>query len=158
MLFLLVGVASPVFAQKMLLVEKRFKVKPRKIYVGETLHFRLKGKENYWYKSTIDDILPDRKLLLLDNQPVHIDSISAIYLPKHKISRILGSALLTFGVTLTFASSVAFLNRKNDEQPYNFPLLFATAGASTLVGYRMVINKKLKMGEKYRLRTIEVKF
>jgi hypothetical protein len=158
MFMLLFGAFSTVFAQKMLLVEKRYKVKPRKIYAGETLHFRLKGKEDYWYKSAIDDILPDRKLLLLDNQPVHIDSISAIYIPKHKISRIVGSALLTFGITLTFASSVAFLNRKNDEQPYNFPLLFASAGASTLVGYRMVINKKLKMGKKYRLRVIEVRF
>lgn len=158
MLFLLFGVVSPAFAQKMLLVEKRYKVKPRKIYAGETLHFRLKGKENYWYKSAIDDILPDRKMLLLDNQLVHIDSISAIYIPKHKISRIIGSALLTFGITLSFASTVAFLNRRNDEQNYNFPLLYATAGASTLVGYRMVINKKLKMGNKYRLRTIEVKF
>jgi len=158
MSLLLFGVSSPVFTQKMLLIEKRYKVKSRKIYAGETLHFRLKGKEDYWYKSAIDDILPDRKLLLLDNQPVHIDSISAIYIPKPKITRIVGSALLTFGITLTFASSVAFLNRKNDEQPYNFPLLFASAGTSTLVGYRMVINRKIKMGKKYRLRVIEVKF
>lgn len=150
--------ALPVFSQKMLFVEKTNKVKPRKFYINDPLVFRLAGQENYWYDRTINEIFPERSLLLLDLYPVHIDSISAIKIPRKLFYRRAGASFITLGATLTLASTLAFLNRKNDEQPYNFPFLFGSAGISMLIGIQMVRPITLKMGKRHRLRTVEVRF
>jgi len=58
---------TQVRAQKMLLLEETGKLRNTRFYVGQSLQYRLVGRENYWYTRKITDQkikLNQRKRLL----------------------------------------------------------------------------------------------
>lgn len=154
-LFLLLGCFSQAFGQKMLLLERANRAKTTKIYIGETLHYRIAGDENYWYQRAITDMLPESNTLLLDNFVVKLSDIDELKVRRKPIIRITGGALFAFGATLSLATTVAALYRDKDT---NYGALYATAAGSLGVGFLLNTKRTLKMGNKHRLRLIEIKF
>ena len=152
-LFLTIGTLLP--AQKMLILEQANVAKTKKMYPGERLIFRLEGEENYWYERTITEILPETNSLLLDNYLVKVEDIAAIKVYKKPIARIVGGALLSLGVSLGFATGVAALYGDKD---HNYPALIGGSAASFFAGRYLLKRKKLKMGDKFRLKIIEIRF
>ena len=146
--------ASP-YAQKMLLIERANRVKTTKLFVGDELHFRLAGDEDYWYKRTITDILPESNLLLLDNFPVKLDSIVAIKVHRRPIWRILGATAITFGASLAVATTAGAIYKDKDVQ---YGKLYAASAGSAGVGFLLNKKRKLQPGKKHRLRIIEINF
>ncbi|MBK7937600.1 MAG: hypothetical protein IPJ82_11115 [Lewinellaceae bacterium] len=154
-LLLLVGCFSQAFGQKMLLLERANRAKTTKIYIGETLHYRIAGDENYWYQRAITDMLPESNTLLLDNFVVKLSDIDELKMHRKPIIRITGGAVFAFGATLSLATTVAALYRDKDT---NYGALYATAAGSLGVGFLLNTKRTLKMGNKHRLRLIEIKF
>ena len=144
------------WGQKILLLEHANRVKTTKMYQGETLRFRLSGKENYWYERTITDILPETKTLLLDNFAVKLDSIVAIKVNRRGIWRVAGAALVSLGATLTLATTAGKVFYQDED--VDAPKLFVIAGVSLGTGLFLTTPRKLKLGKKHRLRIIEFKF
>ena len=147
---------SSIFGQKMLLIERANRAKTTKLYVGESLRFRLAGKENYWYTRSITDILTESNTLLLDNYLVKLDSISEIKVNRKGIWRIVGGALLTLGAGLTLATTVGKVIY--DDKDVDAPKLLGIAAVSFGSGWFLSTPRKLKLGKKHRLRIIEIKF
>lgn len=139
----------------MLVLERTNSAKTVKMYIGDVLEYRLKGDEEYWHASTISDILPEHKVLLLDKFPVHVDSISALRTRRKPITRLIGGTLVTFGATLAFATTMGALY---GDKSINYGALYGTSVASAGVGLLAFTHKKLPMGKKYRLRIIEIRF
>ena len=154
-IFLFAFAAAPVFAQKMLLLERANNPKPTKLYIGDQLHYRLTGQEDYWYERTITDMLPDKNTILLDNYPVQLGDISYLKVRRKGIWRIVGGTLFAFGVSLAVATTVAVFYQDDGT---NFGALYATSVGSAGVGYYLNTRRKLKMGERHRLRLIEIDF
>lgn len=146
---------SPVFAQKMLLLERANRAKTTKMYIGETLRYRLAGEEDYWYKRSISDMLPEKNLLLLDNFPVQLSDISVLKVRRKGFWHTSGQILFTFGISLAFATTVAVLYK---DKGTKFGGLYATSAGSLGLGYFLTTPRKLKMGDTHRLRLVEVKF
>ncbi len=144
------------FSQKILLLERANRAQTTKMFVGERLHFRLAGEEDYWYDRTITDILPESNVLLLDNFPVKLKDIANLRVRRKPLSRITGNLLFTFGATLALATTVGrFAYNDRDLQ---LGKLY-TASAITLgTGYFLSSRRTLKMDEKFRLRIVEIKF
>lgn len=153
---LLLFAFSSLWGQKMLLIERANRAKTTKLYIGETLRFRLAGKENYWYQRTITGIIPESNTLLLDNFLVKLDSISVIKVNRKGIWRIAGGALLTLGTSLTLATTVGKVIYHDED--INAPKLFGIAAVSFGTGWFLSTPRKLKLGKKHRLRIIEIKF
>lgn len=153
-LFVLLALLSTdlAFSQKMLQMEKANRVRAIKFYTGDVLYFKLKGRENYWYEREITGILPEAKLIMLDLQPTHIDSIAAIKLSKPRFVRVLGTAFMSFGITLSIATGYAALNGDKPRSEILLPLAAVSLGG----GMVMVKPRTYKMGKKNRLRLIEV--
>jgi len=147
-------VTGSVSAQKMLIIEQANVAKTTRLYPGDRLIFRLEGEENYWYDRTITEILPETNSLLLDNYLVKLDDIVAIKIHKKTIWRIVGGSLLSFGVSLGFATGVAAIYGDD----YNYPALAGASVGSFLAGRYLLKRKKVRLGERFRLRIIEVKF
>ncbi len=141
-------------AQQYLLFEKANNPRTVKFQIGDELRFRLAGEENYWYTREITKILPEANSIMLDNYLVKVSDITAIKRPPNTFCRITGGALLSFGIGLTFATTAALLYR--DEQ--NYPAYYAAAGASLLGSKFLLRRRTVHLGEKYRLRPIEIKF
>jgi hypothetical protein len=147
--------AAPVLAQKSLVLERYNSAKTVKMYEGDVLQYRLKGEEDYWYTGTINAILPENNVVLLDQFPVHIDSIAALRTPRKPITRLLGGTLVTFGGSLAFATTIGALY---SDRTINYGAYYGTAVVSAGVGMLAFTKKTLKMGKKYRLRIIEIRF
>ena len=144
----------PLFAQKMVLLERKNSAKTTKFYIGDALTYRFNGEKN-WNTAQITDILPEQHILKMDQFAIHLDSIGALLRPKRKVVRVTGGALLTFGATLTFASTIALLYNEKD---YNYGMLYGGAVLSGAIGWLLLQPKKVKLKEKHRLRMVEVKF
>lgn len=142
--------------QKMLLLERANKAKTTKYYTGDVLRFKLAGEENYWYTRTISDILPESNTLMLDNYAVKLTDIQALKVRPKPIWRILGGAAYSLGATLTFATTIGKLAYRDDS--VNAPKLYGIAAASLGTGWLLTHPRKLKLGEKHRLRIVEINF
>lgn len=148
-------VFSPLSGQKMLLLERANRAKTTKLYVGETITYALAGDEKYWYERTITDLLPESNLVLLDNFPVKLTDIAALRVRRRPIVRLVGGTIFTFGASLVLATTVAALYCDRETR---YGLLYATAAGSLAAGYTLNTRRVLKMGQKHRLRIIEIKF
>lgn len=147
---------SALFGQKMLLIEKANRVKSTKLYIGETLKFRLTGKENYWYNRTITGILPETNTLMLDNFAVKLDSIAMLKVQRRSVWRILGPSFFTLGASLALATTIGKVIYR--DKNINAPQLYGISALSLGISLPMNTLKKLKLGKRHRLRIIEVKF
>lgn len=153
--FLLVSVFSA-FGQKMLILERAHRARTTKLYVGDVLRFRLVGKENYWYTRSITDILPESNTLLLDNFPVKVNDIRAIKVRRKPVWRILSGATFSLGATLALATTVGKVFYRDED--VDAPKLYAISAASLGTGWFLARPRTLKLGQKHRLRVVEVKF
>lgn len=154
-LFVLSLFLTPVFAQKMLVLERANRAKTTKMFVGDQLQFRLAGDEDYWYKRTITGILPESNILLLDNFPVKLDSIVALKVHRRPIWRLVGGTVFAFGASLAVATTAGAIYSDKDVHYAN---LYATSAGSMAVGTFFSTKRKLKLGKKFRLRIIEIDF
>ncbi len=153
-LLLLLCFAAPLSAQKMLLLERKNSPRTTKYYVGDVLTYQYRN-DDMWYTSMITDVLVDQRTLKLDQFAIPIDSIGAFKVSKKPVAKISGGALMTFGATLVFASTIALLYNEKD---YNYGQLYGGAVASAGAGYLLIKPKRLKLGAKHRLRVVEVRF
>jgi hypothetical protein len=153
--FLLVSVFSA-FGQKMLLLERANRARTTKLYIGDALRFRLVGKEDYWYTRSITDILPESNTLLLDNFPVKVSDIRAIKVRRKPVWRVLSGATFSLGATLALATTVGKVFYR--DEGVDAPKLYTISAVSLGTGWFLARPRKLKMGEKHRLRIVEVKF
>lgn len=153
---LLLAIGSfPLCGQKMLLLERANNAKPTKMYIGDNLHYRLKGQEDYWYNRTITDMLPEKNTLLLDNFAVPLDDISQLKVRRKGIWRIAGGTLFTFGASLAFATTIAALYK---DKGTNYGALYATSVGAAGIGFYLNTKRTLKLDQKHRLRIIEIQF
>ncbi len=140
----------------MLLLERANRARTTKLYIGDVLRFRMEGKEDYWYKRTITDMLPESNTLMLDNFAVKIPEIQSIKVQRKPIWRILGGAGYTLGGTLVFATTVGRFGFQ--DKSINVPKLYGIALASAGAGWFLTKSRKLRLGNKHRLRIVEIKF
>jgi hypothetical protein len=154
LLFLFLG-SNALFSQKILLLERANRAKTTKMYIGERLTFRLAGEENYWYERTITDLFPESNSLMLDGYLVRLDDISHIKVHRRRIWRVIGGALVSFGVSLGVATAAAALY---GDDHHDYPLLIGGSVGSFGTGYFLLKKRKLQLDERHRLRIIEIKF
>lgn len=142
-------------SQKILLLERANNARPSKMYIGDPLLYRVAGKEDYWYDRTITDMLPDRSIVLLDNFPVELGDISHLKVRRKPVWRITGGAMFAFGASLALATTIAAIYR---DEGTNYGALYGASAGSLGIGYFLNTRRTLKMGEKHRLRMIEINF
>lgn len=144
------------FGQKMLLLERANRARTTKLFIGDELRFRLVGEEDYWYRRTISDILPESNSLMLDNFAVKLPDIQTLKVQRKPIWRVIGGAGISLGATLAFATTVGRFGFQDKE--INAPKLYGIALASFGAGWYLSTPRKLKLGEKHRLRIVEITF
>ena len=144
------------WGQKMLVLEKANRARTTKMYIGESLRFRMAGKENYWYNRTITGMIPETNTILLDGFPVKLDSIATLKVQRPRVWGILGGAFFTLGASLTLATTVGKV--LYEDKNVNGLKLYSIAAVSAGAGWLMLRSKNLRLGKKHRLRLIEIKF
>ena len=141
---------SGAFCQKFLVLEKTNTPKTTRFYVGQAITFKLDGVSG-WFDRQITDILPDQKIIMLDGEAVPLADITTLKVRKKRIWAIVGSQLITFGSTLALATTIA--RARHDEADSR---LFLVSAASVVGGFWLVKPRKIKLGNRHRLRLIDL--
>jgi hypothetical protein len=151
----LVLVQGALCGQKMLLLEKAYKVKPKKYYVGDLLTYQRNDGFNTWHTAHIEEILVDQQAIVIGVQTVPISEIRGIRKARTGLSY-LGKQGLVFGVQTLFYSGVALLLDGDSKQARNFAVGGGSLALLTWTSSLAFKYKKKPMGKRYRLRVVEV--
>jgi hypothetical protein len=142
--------------QKYVQVETQNRYKVKRFTIGETLTFKLKGKEEVWRTQEITDILPEQNIILMDNQIVELEKIACF---RRNRSFIQGTArqLYKFAAGWLLYSTVDHIVTKTPftKKDLNVPTV------STATGFVLQNTFKYKytrFGNRKRLRLIDLNF
>jgi len=157
-IFILMLVANISIGQKFVQMETQGRVKVKKFYVGDEITFSLKGDDEFWYTETIDDVLVEENLIVLNGRAVKVGDITAIRSYKGRaFSKSLSNKLFFFsGTWFGYSLIAAALGAA--------PLTGATAViGGTAVGLgiliRLLFKKRTwKIGKRRRLRLMNLNF
>lgn len=140
----------------MLLLERANRAKTTKLYIGDELHFRMEGRENYWYHRTINDMLPESNTLMLDQFAVKVPDIQQLKVRRKPVWRVLGAAGFSLGATLALATTIGRYGF--GDKGINALELYGVSAVSLGAGWFLNTPRKLRLGNKHRLRIVEVRF
>lgn len=145
-------------AQKVLQIEKYGSAKTRKIFIGQSITYKLKN-DDIWYEGTLGDLDVEKNLIVFSDRYVPVDSIEAFRRPK-AWARGVRSSLYTFGASWSAYALVGTLTDNNPKTHYLWSDAIVT-GASWLTGWiipKIFKNKIIKFGKKRRLRLLDLTF
>jgi len=142
----------PIKAQKMLLLEETGKLRSTRFYVGQDLHFRLAGRENYWYTRKITDILAESNAVKLGENIVQVEDIVAIRVKRANQWKRFAPKLVVFGSQLGFATALAVAKKQ-----WGYAPLFLVSVASTAYGTYLLTDKKIKLNKRRRLLATDIR-
>lgn len=154
LLLALLPFSPGVSAQKFVQLEKANKARTIKFYQGQDITYRLKGNTE-WYTSTITDVQMDSQRVALDLKYLPVSDIAAIRLQYPGILRSLGPMFMIFGASWVGFSLVgaAFDHYKLNA---GTAIVSGTGLASGFILHQIFKNKRVALGERRRLRAVEV--
>ena len=156
LLFLLLGgfLSTGLSAQKFLQLEKANRARTTKFYAGQEITYRLKGKTE-WYTSSITDVQMDSQRVALDLKYLPVSDIEAVQLEYPGLLRSLGPSFMIFGASW---AGFSLIGAAFDNYKLNAGTAIVT-GSGLALGFtlhQIFKSKRVKMGERRRLRAVEV--
>ena len=156
--FLLLAISNALAGQQILLLERSGSPRPKKIFAGESIDYRLRG-EQYWLTGQIESLREDQQLIVLDDRYLDLRNIESLrfYRP---YARPLGIGLITFGVGW---SAFGLIGYNTDNDPTTKYQLGDAITSATAIGLgfllpRLLGTKKVRLGDSRRLRIVDVTF
>jgi hypothetical protein len=93
---------------------------------------------------------------MLDNFAVKLEDIQTLKVRRKPIWRIIGGATFSLGATLVLATTIGRFGYQDKD--VDAVKLYSLAAVSLGAGWYLNTSRKLRMGEKHRLRIVEVRF
>lgn len=143
-------------AQKMLLIERYGKANPKKIYVGETIRYKLED-DDQWYIGVMQDIILEQNLIVLGDRYVAIDKIVKIRYTRNWAKRI-GPMFFWFGSGWSVFAAIGTATDGDSSTNYRWSDAIVT-GASWLVAWtipKIFKYKTYTLGKRRKLRPIDI--
>ncbi len=154
----LLAVSSALSAQQILLLERAGSAKPKKIFAGQSIDYRLQGEE-YWLTGEIEELREDRQLIVLEDRYIVLKEIESLrfYRP---YARPIGIGLITFGVGWSAFGLIGYNTDNDPTTKYSTgdAITSATAIGLGFLLPRLLGTKKVKLGGSRRLRIVDVTF
>lgn len=143
-------------SQKVLQIERYGKAKTEKIYIGQTIFIQTKQHPDYWLESVIEDMLPDAQAIVLHDRIIQIKDITAMKFRKVSKAKSIGRSL-QYSAVIPAVYEVIF-GSINPPIDWRGVAIFS-GGAFTLGSLaRLLPPKKIKFGNKKRLRVLDLTF
>jgi len=151
-LILFLGFSNILFGQKFLQIEKYGSAKVKKYYIGENLSYQLK-EDKTWYSGTIQDLIIDDNIILLENKYIRMEDIRTIRQGR-RWSQQIGKQLYYFaGSWLVFSGLGTLVGWELRADTVIIP---ASAVVSGWLIRKIFKYKKYKLGKRRRLRMLDI--
>ncbi len=157
-ILLLVNCYSLCTAQKVLQIEKAGSFKVQKIFIGQTIDYKLEGND-YFIEGVIEDLDIENQVIVLADRYVTLKDIVALRYPRSWPQGV-SKSLLWFGVGWSFFAVVG--TATDGESSTSYQWSDAVVSASSLTSSFLVSKisryKKIKIGKRRRLRLLDINF
>lgn len=144
------------FGQKYIQIETRNRYKVKRFTIGETLTFKLEGKDEVWRTQEITNILPEQNIILMDNKMVRIENI-ACFRRNRTFFQAAARQLYKFGAgwLLYTAGDHLVFKTKWSKKDLNVPVASVATGFILQKAFKY---KYTRFGNRKRLRLIDLNF
>lgn len=145
-------------AQKVLQIEKYGNPNTTKIFIGQSVTYRLKGDE-LWRFAYIEDILIEENTILLGNRYVNVESIDAFRYEK-RFAKAASTSLFLFGAAWSGFAAVGTATDGNDATRYQWSDAIVTGSSwlLALISGKFLRYKTIKFGKRKRIRLLDISF
>lgn len=149
--------ALPTQAQLVLQIETAGKVKPKKYYIGDELHYRLKEVDS-WEHGTIENLLYEESIIVLNDGYTELNQIDVIrsYQPQ-SWSRPMAYSLYTFAGSWGLFSVGASIFDPNDPLSWGDATVVGTSLAAGFLIQQLFKKKDYRLGKNRRLRILDLR-
>lgn len=158
LVLLALSFGSPVWAQKVMQIERYGKPKARKIFIGEEITYRLKGDKT-WYTRVVEDYRLDQNMIVAVDRYIKVDEIEVLRFER-AWPKAIGRQFFWFGTAWTFFGVTGFAVDGNPSTQYRWADATVT-GASWLTALllpKLAKYKKAKINDRRRLRLVDINF
>lgn len=144
--------------QRILLIEKQNSARTQKLFEGDYIQYRLAGDQQ-WYAGAIRELRPDVQLIAFDDRYVDLSNMTMLRRDRGW-ARPLGITLGTFGVAWSAFAAIGTATDGNPDTNYRWSDLAVTG---TSLGLGLLIPtlfgaRKIRLGDRHRLRIIDISF
>jgi hypothetical protein len=154
LLFFLVN--TFVFAQKYIQIERANIMKVKRIELGESVTFKLKGNDQMWQTKDLTDVIPEQNIALFDGQIVKLQEVAKIRSSRTFLPAI-GKQMYRFGGLWLVYASLGDLLDKSEFKKIDI-IVPATAFGLGFVFQKGCKYKYSRFGKNHRLRAIDLGF
>jgi hypothetical protein len=154
MFLVLFGLLGPeLMGQQFLEQITKNKVKTRKYNLGEEITYQLGSDPDRWYTGEILLIRQEENALLLGGQFVQVEDIIALRKPNVAMK-----VITTFLVSSAFSSIIAivFTPSVPTAEFVQWIWINAGVGVAALAGNRIFLYKKVRIGNRHKLRLLDL--
>ncbi|HFB99372.1 MAG TPA: hypothetical protein ENJ53_01075 [Phaeodactylibacter sp.] len=154
--FIFLFAALPAHAQKVLQIEKRGAIKTKKIYLGESITYRLKGSKD-WHTETMIDIKVEEGLIIFSDHFVKVADIKTLKFYKNaRLANSVEKSLYTFAASwLLFSLGGTLAGEPLNDLTWKVPVSSVALGWSFK---KIFYTRKYRIGKKRRLRVLDLSF
>ncbi len=145
-------------AQKVLQIERYGRAKTTKIHLGEEITYRLKG-EAAWHTRAMEDINVEQGLVVAPDRYIKIAEIEALRYNR-TWPRAVGKQMFWLGAGWSLYGVIGNLADGDPDTNYRWgdAAVTGTAWGLSLLLPKVFKYKKIKLGERRRLRAVDINF
>lgn len=144
------------FGQKYIQVETRHRYKVKRFTIGQTLTFKLKGKDEVWRTQEITNILPEQNIILMDNEMVEVEKI-AYFRRNRTFCQAAAKQLYKFAGVWLLYSAGDHLVAKTPFTKKDLTVPAVSTGMAFVL-QKVFKYKYTRFGERKRLRLLDLSF
>lgn len=157
-LILLFSFTQNLPAQKFMQIETYGKPQVQKIFIGNTIQYKLDNNDQ-WDTGVIRDFLVEKNIIELDDRFIDISKIHALRFNR-KYTKTIQSSLYLFGIAWSGFALIGYTTDGNPDTQYSkFDL--GVSLASGIAGWgigKLFKYKTIKIGKRKKLRLLDVHF
>lgn len=146
------------YAQELLLIESRGKIKPTKIHLGQSLSYKMQG-EDVWRTDVLDEVNTEGQLVLLGRNYLEISKIDKLRFERDWVGKA-GTSLIVFGASWSFFSAIGYSTDGDPSTNYRSAdaILTASTIATGFLFKKIFKYNIIQQGDKHRLKAINLNF
>jgi len=144
----------PIFLQ----MEKYGSTKVKKIAIGSEVTFLLHGEDEYWRTEFIENLIPEKNIIVFTNGMVNVEDIAAFRkFTIGKWAKGFAYNMYTFGASWGIYTVIGSIFTDEAELSWRTAIIVATSFVVGFIVQKTIQHRTYRFGKKRRLRILDMR-